>query len=85
MDYHVQYKKLLHRLDPKKFSIATTKKGASYYLRIFDPIDDVAPSIEHIISDTYDVLTSIKYIVEDEGCIIPDVKNVKNTRKGRQR
>ena len=41
--------------------------------------------IHPIISDRYDVITSIKYIVEVEGCIIPDVKNVKNTRKGRQR
>ena len=33
----------------------------------------------------YDVITSIKNIVEAEGCIIPDVKNVKNTRKGQRR
>ena len=33
----------------------------------------------------YDVLTSINYIVETKGFIIPDVKNVKNIRKGRQR
>ena len=42
-------------------------------------------SREHIISDTYDVLTSIKYIVVPEDCIILDVKNVEKTRKGEQR
>ena len=29
----------------------------------------------------YDLLTSIKYIVDTEGCIIPDVKNVNKTWK----
>ena len=38
-----------------------------------------------MISDMYDVLTSIKYIVEVKECIIPDVKNVKNTRKVHKR
>ena len=63
----------------------THKKVISAYLLIFDTIDGVSSPIERIIYDTYDLLTSIKYIVEAEGCIIPDVKNVKNTRKGRQR
>ena len=79
VDCHVWYTNPLHKLDPKKFSIATPKKGTSAYIRIFDTIGGVAPSSERIISDTHDVLTSINYIVEAEGCIIPDVKNVKNT------
>ena len=33
----------------------------------------------------YDVLISIKYIVEDRYCIVPDFKNVENMQKGRQR
>ena len=61
------------------------KKVTSAYLWIFDPIDGVAPSRKCIIYHTYDVLTSIKYIVEAEGCIVPDFNNVKNTRKGQQR
>ena len=60
------------------------KKVTSTYLLIFDLIDDAAPSSKHIISDTYDVRTLIKYIAEPKGCTIPDVKNVKNSRKGRQ-
>ena len=52
---------------------------------IFDTIDGVAPSSKRIIYDTYDVLTSINHIVEAEGCIIPDVNHVKNTRTGRRR
>ena len=84
-DFHVRYNHSLHKLYPKHFSIETSKKGTSAYLRMFDPMDGFYPSRKHIISDTYDVLTSIKYIVEDEGCIIPDVKNVKNTRKLRRR
>ena len=66
----------------KRFGIGTPKKLTLAYLLIFDPIYGVAPSIERIISDTHDVLTSIKYSMEAEGCIIPDVKNVKNTREG---
>ena len=85
MDYHVRYTHSLHKLDPKEFNIATPKKGTSAYPRIFDPIDGVAPSSKGIISDTYDVIKSIKYIVDAEGCIIPDVKTVKNTQNGRQR
>ena len=67
----------MHKFDPKCFSIATPKKGTSDHLRIFDPIDGVYTSRKQIISDMYDVLTPIKYILEAEGCIIPDVKNVK--------
>ena len=67
------------------FSIVTPKKGTSAYLWISVTIDGIAPSIERIISDTYAVLTPIKYIVEAKGCIILDAKNVKNTRKGQQR
>ena len=48
------------------FSITTPKKGTSSYLQIFDIIDGVAPTIEKIIYDMYDLLTSIKYIVEAE-------------------
>ena len=33
----------------------------------------------------YDLLTSIKYIVEAKGCIITDVKNVNKTWKRRRR
>ena len=84
MDCHVRYTNSLHKLDPKRFSITTQKKGTSAYLWVFDPIDSVAPSSEWIISDTYDVLASIKYIVEDEGCIIPDINNVKNTWNGQR-
>ena len=73
------------KLDPKRFSIATRKKGTSAYLRIFDTIDGIAPSIECIIYNTYDLLTSIKYIVEAEGCIIPDVKNFNKTWKRQKR
>ena len=83
--YHVRYTHSLHKFDSKRFSTSTPKKGTSAYPQIFDPIDIVDPSSKWIISDTYDVLTSIKYIVEAEGCIIPDVKNVKNTQNGRQR
>ena len=67
----------------KTFSIATPKKVISSYLQIFDTIDGVASSIERIIYDTYDLLTSIKYIVEAEGCIILESKNVNKTWKGR--
>ena len=38
-----------------------------------------------IIYNTYDLLTSIKYIVEAEGCIILDVKNVNKTWKRQRR
>ena len=85
VDCHVRYTHSLHKLDSKRFSIETPKKVTSAYLRIFYPIDDIAPSIERIISDMYDVLTSIKYIVEDEGCIIPDVNNANKTWKMRRR
>ena len=67
------------------FSIATPKKVISAYLQIFDTIDGVTSSIERIIYNTYDLLTSIKYTVEVEGCIILDPKNVNKTWKGRIR
>ena len=79
---HVWYTNPLHKLYPKIFSIATLKKGTLAYLIIFNPIDSVAPSSKVILSNRYDVLTSIKYIVEDEDCIIPDVKNVKTCGRG---
>ena len=85
VECHVWYKNSLHKLDTKKFSIATPKKGTSSYLQIFYPIDSITTSSKRIISDMFDVLTSIKYIVEAEGCIITNVKNLKNTRKGRRR
>ena len=53
----------LHKSYPKKFSIATTKKGTSAYLWTFGPIDGVTPSSKHITSDKYDVPKSINYIV----------------------
>ena len=64
VDYHVRYTHSFHKFDPKRFSISTPQKGKPDYLWIFDPIDGVASSIQHIISDIYDVLTSIKYMVE---------------------
>ena len=75
----------MHKLYPKKFSIATPKKVTLAYLWIFNPIDGIATSSKRIISDTYDELTPVKNIVEAKGLIIPDVKNVKNMRKGRRR
>ena len=85
MDCHVRYTNSLQKLDQEEFSTEMKKKGTPAYLQIFDPIDGVGPSIKRIISYTYDVLTSIKYNVDTKGFIIPDFKNVKNTRKGRQR
>ena len=64
VECHVRYTNLLHKLDTKKFSIATLEKGTSAYPRIFYPIDGVTPSSKRIISDTYDLLTSINYTVE---------------------
>ena len=43
VDFHVMYTHSLHKLDKKMFSNATPTKGTSSYLRIFDPIDGVAP------------------------------------------
>ena len=83
MDFHVKYTHSSHKYDPKTFSISTLKRVTSAYLRIFDTIDGVALSSKRIISNTYYVFTSIKYIVEDKGCIIPDVNNVKNSRNVR--
>ena len=85
VECHVRYTHSLHKLYPKKFITITLKKGTSEYLRILDSIDGVATSRKWIISNMYDLLTSIKYIMESKGCIVPDVKNVKNTRKGRLR
>ena len=85
MGFHVRYTHSLHKLNPKRFIIETSDKGTSSYLHIFDTIDSVAPSSKYIISDTYDVLTKIKYIVEAKVCTIPDVDNVKKMQKGRQR
>ena len=82
VDCHVRYTYSFHKLDPNVFSIATLKKGTLAYLIIFDPIDSVEPSSKLILSNRYDVLTSIKYIVDDEDCIIPDVKNVKTCGRG---
>ena len=83
VDCYVRFTHSLHKLYPKKFSIATSKKVTSAYLWIFDPIDGIAPSINWIILYKYDVLTSTYYIVEAEVYIIPYAKNAKNTRRGR--
>ena len=82
VDFCASYTHSLNNLDPKKFSTAIPNKWTSYYLCIFDPIDGISPSSEQIICDRYDVLTSIKYIVEAESCTIPDVKNVKTCGMG---
>ena len=85
LDCCVRYTHLLHKLDRERFGIEILQKITSAYPKIFDPIDRVSPSSERIISNTYDVLTPIKYIAEAKGCIIPDVNNVKNKRKRRRR
>ena len=85
VDCHVRYTHSFHKLDPKKLSTPTPRKGKPAYLRILDPIDGISSSREGIISDTYDVLISIMYIVEAEGFIIPGVKNVRNVWKVQRR
>ena len=44
VDCHVRYTHSLHKFYPKKFSIEIPKKGKQAYLKIFDPIDGVAPA-----------------------------------------
>ena len=85
VDCNVRYTHSFHKLDPKKLSTATPRKGKPAYLWILDPIDGISSSREGIISDTYDVLISIMYIVEAEGFIIPGVKNVRNVWKVQRR
>ena len=43
VDFYVMYTHSLHKLDSKKFSIATPKKVTSAYLWVFDPIYGAAP------------------------------------------
>ena len=43
--FSVSYAHSLHKFDPNRFRIAMPKKGTAAYLRIFYPIDGVAPSI----------------------------------------
>ena len=67
VDFHVRYTHSFHKLYLKKFSIETPKKRTSKYLQIVDPIYGVNPLIKCIISDTYDILTKIMYIMEAKG------------------
>ena len=67
VDFHVRYTHSLHKLNPKKFSIATSRKVTSAYLRILGPIDDVTPSSKRIICETHDLLTLIDYIMKTKG------------------
>ena len=57
VDFHVRYTHSLHKLDPKRFSITTPKKGTLAYLSMFDQIAGVAPSSKRIIYETYNVIT----------------------------
>ena len=82
VDFHFWYTYSLHKLYPKGLSIWNPKKVTSAYFWIFGIIYNVTPSNEWIISDTYGVLTSIKYIMEAKGCIILNVNNMKLTVRG---
>ena len=65
--------------DPNKFSSSTPQRMLQSYMRIFDPIDGVAPTGDRIIQDITRVLISMEKVKEMRGCIIDE-----NQRSGRR-
>jgi hypothetical protein len=73
---HVQQTINLAKDDPRKFSLATPKVGASSYLRVLDPETGVCPKSERIIKDTEQAFGSVllgiiasRGTVMDESCL----------------
>ena len=67
--------------DPRMFSMATPKLGASAYKRIFHPVTGVAPTSERIIQDIKAVFVNMKIIFDADGAHVPGLANRSGHRK----
>ena len=57
--------------DPRMFSLATPKEGASAYKRVWDPVNGVAPPSKRIVQDINKVVVAMKKIHEVKGVFVP--------------
>jgi len=56
--------------DPRVFSLATLKEGASAYKRVWNPVNDVAPPSERIVQDINKAAVAMKTIHEAKGVFV---------------
>jgi hypothetical protein len=75
--------------DPRKFSLSTPARGASSYIRLYNPPPEVrgpgdpeigAPTSTRIIQDTNRVLKSLRTIMEHRGIKVKGLGNNKGCR-----
>jgi hypothetical protein len=57
--------------DPRLFSMATPKMGASAYKRVFDPTNGVCPRPKRIVQDVHKVVHACKEIYKVKGVFVP--------------
>ena len=81
LNMHVLLTSHLERDHPMKFRKDTPKQISKGILKIYDPLNGVAPSSKRIIEDVKRVLTSLTAIVEAGGKVVPGIVNRNGHRK----
>ena len=61
--------------------MATPKREASAYLRVYHPTSGVAPSSTRVLHDCKGVFLAIDKIIGAEDTIIPDINNRSRDRR----
>ena len=75
--------------DPRIFTLASPKLGASAYKRVFDPVQGVCPRPDRIVQDMHKVVHACKEIYKARGVFVPGLaggrvaghRHTKTTRK----
>ena len=66
--------------DPRLFSMAAPKLGASAYKRVFDPNSGVCPRPDRIVQDVHKVLHALKEIFKARGVFVPGLADQRGHR-----
>ena len=66
--------------DPRIFTMATPKLGASAYKRVFDPDNGVCPRPDQIVQDVHKVVHALKEIFKARGVFVPGLADQRGHR-----
>ena len=66
--------------DPRIFTLATPKLGASAYKRVFDPDNGVCPRPDRIVQDVHKVVHALKKIFKARGVFVPGLADQRGHR-----
>ena len=66
--------------DPRIFTMATPKLGASAYKRVFDPDNGVCPRPDRIVQDVHKVVHALKEIFKARGVFVPGLADQRGHR-----